>query len=62
MPTVPNDRVPVNFRTSPVAIRRLNDRARTEGFLMPDGRPNRSEMVRIMLAYADRTMPNGWRP
>jgi len=31
------------------------------GLLMPSGRPNRSEMVRLALAYAQLNMPKNWK-
>jgi hypothetical protein len=52
----------VNTRLSWAAVERLEDRARLEDLMDAAGKPNRSEMIRIMLAYADRHMPRGWRP
>lgn len=52
-----------------VAIRMSTDgtdwvdrRAEEEGLLKGNGDPNRSEMIRIALAYAAQHMPRGWRP
>lgn len=45
----------VTFRIADAGIRRLEERAAAEGV-------QRSELLRIMLAYADRNMPKGWRP
>lgn len=45
----------VTFRIADAGIRRLEERAAAEGV-------QRSELLRIMLAYADRHMPKGWRP
>lgn len=64
--TVPTDgkagRRPVNFRASWTAVERLDAQAIREGLVDEGGEPNRSELIRIMLAYADRNMPKGWRP
>jgi hypothetical protein len=40
----------------------IDQRAIDEGLIKPNGHPNRSEMIRLMLAYAQRHMPKGWRP
>lgn len=40
----------------------IDQRALDEGFTIRGGEPNRSEMVRLMLAYASQHMPKGWRP
>ncbi|WP_341719962.1 hypothetical protein QQG74_09750 [Micromonospora sp. FIMYZ51] len=44
------------------AVDRIEQTARDEDVVDRDGKPNRSEMMRIMLAYADRHRPKGWRP
>lgn len=40
----------------------VDQRAREEGFVKGNGDPNRSELIRLALAYAQRHMPRGWRP
>jgi hypothetical protein len=40
----------------------VDHRAVDEGLVKGDGEPNRSEMIRIALAYAAQHMPKGWRP
>ncbi len=62
MPTGRKDRRPVNFRATEAAVARLDQRATDEGLHTKEGGSNRSEMIRLMLAYADRHMPTGWRP
>ena len=43
-------------------IAALDQRALDEGLTIRGGEPNRSEMIRRMLAYAQRHMPKGWKP
>ncbi|MFF0817654.1 hypothetical protein ACFYVR_21180 [Rhodococcus sp. NPDC003318] len=43
-------------------IELYDEQAVREGLLMKSGRPNRSELIRIKLAFADEHMPAGWRP
>lgn len=62
MSTGRKPRRPVNFRATWEAVDRLDQRAVDEGLLTADGDPNRSELIRIMLAYAYQHMPKGWRP
>ncbi len=62
MSTGGKERQPVYFRASKPAIRTLEQLAADEGVLDQHGRPNRSEMIRILLAYAVRHRPKGWRP
>ena len=40
----------------------IDARALAEGLVKADGKPHRSEMIRRMLAYAERHMPKGWQP
>ncbi len=40
----------------------LDSRAAEEGVVRSNGEPNRSEMIRLALAYAAAHMPKGWRP
>lgn len=39
-----------------------DDRALAEGLTIRGGEANRSEMLRLMWAYAAEHMPEGWRP
>lgn len=43
-------------------IEMYDKQAESEGLLMKSGKPNRSELIRIKLAFADEHMPVGWRP
>lgn len=43
-------------------IQEYDQQAAHEGLLMKSGKPNRSELIRIKLAFADEHMPSGWRP
>jgi hypothetical protein len=52
----------VALRLLPDAIEHLDQRAEAEQLHDEQGRPNRSEMIRVMLAYASAHMPAGWRP
>lgn len=52
----------VTFRASWAAVERLDQRAVEEGLVDDGGEPNRSELIRILLAYALSKMPRGWRP
>lgn len=56
----------VAVRMLPTAIEYLDQRALDEGFAKtsPAGEvtAQRSEIVRLMLAYAKQHMPVGWRP
>jgi hypothetical protein len=51
----------VALRLSEQGIEWLDQRARDEGLTQGD-EPNRSEMIRLALAYAQQHMPRGWRP
>lgn len=57
-----NRRRNVNFRASWDAVDFIEQTARDENVVDEDGEPNRSEMIRIMLAYAAQHRPKGWRP
>lgn len=48
-------RKPINIRLKPEALARIEARAQAD-------HRNRSEMIRLMLAYADQKMPAGWKP
>lgn len=50
------------FRISAAGIAWLDQRALDEGLAIRGGEPNRSEMLRLALAYASVHMPKGWRP
>jgi len=52
----------LNARVSWSAVDRIDQLAADEGVTTADGRPNRSEMVRILLTYAARHWKKGWRP
>lgn len=52
----------VAIRMSEPGIAHIDRRALDEGLTIRDGEPNRSEMMRLMLAYASAHMPKGWRP
>lgn len=62
MMPMPTGRRTVNFRTSWQSIGVIEQLARDEGVVDEDGEPNRSEMLRILLAYALRHWRRGWRP
>ncbi|MFG1846745.1 hypothetical protein [Micromonospora carbonacea] len=62
MSTGGKERQPVYFRASKPAIGILEQLAHDEGVLDRHGNPNRSEMIRILLAYALRHWKRGWRP
>lgn len=46
----------------PADVERIDERAAGENLRDVQGRPNRSEMIRVMVAYAEQHMPEGWRP
>lgn len=52
----------VGVKLSEDGIAHIDQRALDEGLTIRGGEPNRSEMVRLMLAYASQNMPKGWRP
>jgi hypothetical protein len=52
----------VPLKLSDAGVEWVDQRARDEGFLKSNGKPNRSEMLRLMFAYAQRHMKKGWRP
>lgn len=52
----------VGFLISWAAVDAIEQLARDEGVVDEDGEPNRSEMIRILLAYALRHWKRGWRP
>lgn len=59
---MPTGRRSVNFRASWQAVDIIEHLARDEGVVDEGGEPNRSEMIRILLAYALRNWKKGWRP
>ncbi len=52
----------VGIKLSEQDIDHIDARAREEIPLKGNGQPNRSEMIRRMLAYASAHMPTGWKP
>jgi hypothetical protein len=50
------------LRLSVEDIEWTDQRALDEDLTIRGGEPNRSEMLRLMWAYAQRYMPKGWRP
>jgi len=52
----------VALKLSQEVIDHIDTLAMSEGLVKNDGKPNRSEIIRLMLAYAAATMPTGWRP
>lgn len=52
----------VALKLSEADIAHIDPRALDEGITIRNGEPNRSEMIRLMLAYASAHMPKGWRP
>jgi hypothetical protein len=43
-------------------IDELDWQANAEGLVMASGEPNRSDLIRLMIAYSREHMPDGWRP
>lgn len=62
MPRTGPRRPMVGVKLSEDGISHIDARALDEGFTIRGGEPNRSEMIRVMLAYASQHMPKGWRP
>lgn len=62
MPRTGPRRPLVAIKLSQDGIDHIDDRARAEVPLKGNGQPNRSEMIRRMLAYAAAHMPKGWQP
>ena len=52
----------VAIKMSEDGIKHIDRRATDEGLIKGNGKPNRSEMIRRMLAYAALHMPKGWQP
>lgn len=50
------------LRLSVEGLAYIDQRALDEGLTIRNGEPNRSEMMRILIAYAAGNMPKGWRP
>ena len=59
---MPGGRRSVHFLTSWRSVDVIEQLARDEGVVDEGGEPNRSEMIRILLAYALRHWKKGWRP
>jgi hypothetical protein len=62
MPRTGERRPLVALKLGTAETAHIDQRARDEKLLKGDGEPNRSEMMRLMLAYAAANMPPGWRP
>lgn len=52
----------VALRLSDDGLAWIDQEATRRKIVKGDGEPNRSEMMRIMLAYASAHMPKGWKP
>jgi hypothetical protein len=52
----------MTMRLSGAGLAWIDQRALAEGLTIRGGEPNRSELVRLALAYASAHMPKGWRP
>lgn len=55
-------RAVVALRLDKRTIQAIDERAESEGLVLPRGDTNRSEMLRLAWEYADQHMPQGWRP
>lgn len=55
-------RIQVAIRLTEEQIEALDEQATAEGLLTKSGEPNRSELIRILLEYAQENMPADWRP
>jgi len=62
MPRPGPRRPTVLVRLAQEGIDWIDQRALDESLVKRNGDPLRSEMIRLMLAYAQRYMPKGWRP
>lgn len=62
MPRPGPRRTLVAAKLSDEEISWLDDQALREGFTIRGGEPNRSQMLRLAIAYARGHMPYGWRP
>ncbi|NUS45792.1 MAG: hypothetical protein HOQ24_19135 [Mycobacteriaceae bacterium] len=62
MPRPGPRRIAVAVRLTADLIDELDWQANAEGLLMASGEPNRSDLIRLMIAYARENMPTGWRP
>jgi hypothetical protein len=61
MPRPGPPRILVATKLTKQGIDWIDQRARDEGLTIRGGDPNRSEMLRLMIAYAATYMPKGWR-
>lgn len=52
----------VALRLDTEGLAHVDQRALDEGLTIRGGQPNRSEMLRLAIAYGMAHMPNGWRP
>lgn len=62
MPRPNLGRRPVQVRLTPEEIDSLDWRANEERLVTNAGDPNRSDLVRVLIAYGLASMPPGWRP
>ncbi|MFI2560546.1 hypothetical protein [Nocardia farcinica] len=62
MPRQGPRRTMIGVRLTDKQIEQLDWRANSEGLVTKAGEPNRSELIRIMIAYAEQNMPADWRP
>jgi hypothetical protein len=52
----------VGVRLCDKEIADIDRRALEENLTIRGGEPNRSQMIRLLVAYAMEQMPAGWRP
>lgn len=62
MPRIGERRPMIGVKLSAAGVAWADRRAEEEGLLMANGRPNRSEVIRLALAYYQQHAPKGWRP
>lgn len=62
MPRTGPRRPQTAFRMTEAAAWEIDKLARAEGIVKSDGDPNRSAMIRLLLAFAVRNWRKGWRP
>jgi len=62
MPRANENRTMTGVRLRPDELQWLAERAVAENLPKHAGEPNRSEMIRLAIAYARQHMPWGWRP
>lgn len=62
MPRTGPRRGMVAFKATDDEVAEYDRQALAEGFVIRNGEPNRSELIRLWLAYARQNIPQGWRP